>query len=52
MESGAGRARRDAERLGDLGRAVAHVVMEHEDRPLVGRQPAEAALELVPIGDG
>ena len=25
--------------------------MEHEDRPLVGRQPAEPAFEQVPIGD-
>ena len=26
--------------------------MEHEDRPLVGRQPAEPAFEQVPVGDG
>ena len=26
--------------------------MEHEDRPLIGRQPAEPAFELVPVGDG
>ena len=26
--------------------------MEHEDRPLFGRQPAEPTFELVPVGDG
>src|SRR4051794_4997829 len=26
--------------------------MEHEDRPLVGRQAAEPAVELVPVADG
>ena len=26
--------------------------MEHEDRPLVGRQPAEPTFEQVPVGDG
>ena len=51
VESGAGRARRDAEGLGNLGRGVAQEVMQDEDRPLVGRQPTEPALELIPIGD-
>ena len=50
VKSRAGRPRGDAERLGDLGGAVAHVVLEHEDRPLLGRQPAEATFELVPVG--
>ena len=50
MKSRAGRPRRDAERLGDLGRAEAQVVLKHEDRPLLGRQPAEATFELVPVG--
>ena len=35
MESGADRPGGDAEKLGDLGRLVAHEVAEHEDRPLV-----------------
>ena len=26
--------------------------MQYEDRPLIGRQPAEPAFELVPIGEG
>ena len=51
MESGAGRPGRDAERLGDLGRGVAREVVQHEDCPLIGRQPPEPAFELVPIGD-
>ena len=51
-ESGAGGPWRDAERLGDLGRGVAQEVMQHEDRPLIGRQPTEPAFELVPIGEG
>ena len=52
MESGAGRPRRDAERLGDLGGRVPEVVVQYEDRPLFGRQPAEPAVKLVPVGDG
>ena len=50
MESRAGRAGRDAERLGDLGWLEPEVVMEHEDRPLVGRQPPEPTFEEVPVG--
>jgi uncharacterized membrane protein len=52
VESGTGRARRDAEGLGDLARGIPQEVVEDEDRPLVGRQPAEPTFELVPIGDG
>ena len=51
MESRADRARRDAERVGDLGERVARVVMEHEDRSLVGRQPPEPTLQLVTVAD-
>ena len=51
-ESGAGGPGRDAERLGDLGRGIAQEVMEHENRPLIGRQPTEPTFELVPIGEG
>ena len=51
MKSRAHRARRSAERVGDLREAVARVVVEHEDRPFVGRQPAEAALQLVTLTD-
>ena len=51
MESGAGRPDRDAEDVGDLGERQAVVVLEHEDRALVGRQAAEAAFELVAVGD-
>ena len=38
--------------LGNLRGGVAEVVVEHEDRPLFGRQPAEPAFEQVPVGDG
>ena len=51
-QTGAGGPRRDAERLGDLGRGIAQVVVQHEDRPLIGRQPTKATLKLVPIGEG
>ena len=50
MESGTRSASRDAEGLGDLRRRVSEVVVQHEDRPLFGRQPAEPTLEQVPIG--
>ena len=52
MESRPGRSGRDAERLGDLGRGVPVEVMQDEDRPLFGRQPAEPTFEQVPVGDG
>ena len=40
MEAGTDRPRGKSENLGDLGRLVANVVAEHEDRPLVRREPA------------
>ena len=51
MESRADCPRRDAEHLGDLRRGVAHEVMQDEDRPFVRREPSEAAIQLVAIGD-
>ena len=48
----AGRAGRAAKGLGDLGRRVPEEVVEHEDRPLIGREPAEPAFEQVPIDHG
>jgi hypothetical protein len=33
-----------------LGRREPEVVVEHENRPLLGRQPSEAAIDLVAIG--
>jgi len=51
MESRAGGAGWDAERVGDLGWGIARVVVEHEDRPLLGRQASESPFELIPIGD-
>ena len=51
VETRADRAHRDPEDLGDLGRVTALEVAEHEQGPLLGRQVAEAPLELVPIGD-
>ena len=50
-QAGTGRAGRDAEGLGDLGRGVPEEVMEHEDRPLLGRETPEPALQQVAIGD-
>ena len=40
-----------AQDVGDLGQRQAVEVLEDEDRALVGGQPAEAALELVAVGD-
>ena len=51
VKSRAHSARRSAERVGDLGEAVARVVVEHEDRSFVGRQPPEATLQLVTLSD-
>ena len=51
MESGPDRARRDAQDLGRLVEAESEVVVEHEDRSLVGVEAAEAALELIAIGE-
>ena len=51
MKSGADRARRLAEGFGHLDERVARVVVQHEDRSFVGRQPAEATLQLVTITD-
>ena len=51
MKSGADRARGLTEDLGHLDERVARVVVQHEDRSFVGRQPAEATLQLVSITD-
>jgi len=51
VESGTGGTGWDAERLGDLGRRVARVVMQDEDRPLFGRKASETPFELISIGD-
>ena len=51
VEARAGRADRDRQDVGDLGERQAVEVLEDEDRPLVGRQPAEAAFQLVAVGD-
>jgi hypothetical protein len=51
VESRTSRPDRDAETVGDLGRGQAQVMREDEDRPLFGREPAEAAFEPVAIVD-
>src|SRR5690349_20744015 len=51
MEAGTQGARGDSEKLGDLGRLVADVMPEDEDRPFVRCEPPEAAIEKVSIGD-
>ena len=50
MESRSGRARRDAEQLGDLHERQPEVVVQHEDGPLIDRQSPVGPLELVAIG--
>ena len=52
VESRSGRPRGDLEDLGDLHEGQPEVVVQDEDRPLVDREPAEGALQLVAIGDG
>ena len=49
MESRSGRARGDAERLGDLNERVPEVVVQNEDRALVERDAAEGPFQLVTI---
>src|SRR4051812_28717100 len=51
VESRSGGAGRDAERFGNLDWREPEVVMQHEDRPLLRRQPPEPTLDLVAIGD-
>ena len=51
MESGPDRARRDAQDLGRLVEGQAEVVVQHEDRPLIGVEAAEAALDLIAVGE-
>ena len=52
VQSGAGRARGDAEELGDLHERQPEVVVQDEDRPLLDREPAERPLQFVAVGDG
>src|SRR5687767_532882 len=42
---------RHAENSGDLRQGEVEVVLEHEDSPLLRGQAAEAALQLVAVGD-
>ena len=49
VESGAGRAGRDRQRLGDLARLQARVVAQDEDGALLRWQAPEAPLELVAV---
>ena len=42
---------RDAQRVGGFVEGQAEVVVQDEDRPLVGIEAAEATLELVAVGD-
>ena len=51
MESGSDGAGGDAEGVGDLVDRQVQVLVQHEHGAVVDRQPAEAALELVPIED-
>ena len=50
MEPRSGGPGRDAEQLGDLDQGQPDVVVQHEDRALLDRQPAESPLQLVAIG--
>src|SRR6202008_3461996 len=52
METGAGRAGRDAEDLGDLDRFEPGEGERHENGALLWVESAEAALQLIAVGDG
>ena len=51
MESRSGRARRDAEHLGDLHEGESDVVMQDEHGSLLDREVSESTFKLVAIGD-
>ena len=51
VKSRADRPCRSAEQVGDLGRGVAHVVMQDEDGAFIRREPSESALELVAVSN-
>ena len=51
METRLRGAYRDLEGLGHGRDRHPDVVMEHEDRPVIGPEPAEAALELITVRD-
>jgi len=50
MQPGASGPGRDAEGLGDLDQGQSAVVMEHEYRSMLERQPPERPIEDVPVG--
>jgi len=50
-KSGSDRSERDAEGLGDLLERHVEVVVQDHHGAMVDGEPAEAALELVPIVD-
>ena len=52
VESRSGRPRGDLEEFRDLHEGQPEVVMQHEDRPLFDREPAERPLQLVAVGEG
>jgi hypothetical protein len=52
MEPGPDGPGRETEELGDLAGLVAHVVAEHEDRPLIGVEAPKSTVELVAIRQG
>ena len=52
MQSGTGGAGRDAERFRDLVRFEPEIVTQDQERPLIGRKPAEGPLEGIALGDG
>ena len=51
MQSGAGCAGRDAEKLGDLHQRQPEIVVQDEDRALLDREPAEGPLQFVAVVD-
>ena len=51
MQAGLGRSKRDAQGFCDLGRGQPEVVLQYEDRALIDAQTAEAAIELISIGN-
>jgi hypothetical protein len=47
-----GRPSRDLEELGDLDEGQPEVVVQHEDRALFDREPAEGPPQFVAVDDG
>jgi len=52
MKARSGCPRGDLEEFGNLHEGQPEIVVQHEDRPLLDRKPAEGPLQFVTVGDG